>query len=666
MRRINRNGRGNDDDDDDDDFDDFDDAPSLIAPVDRPACKATAANANASPPAPHSSSRRAMRRDAESATPRPTPRANDRARVVELAAFAVLALGLALWGYPLGVTAVAAVSPNQLSRSLGVPLDAREVGVIVSAHGVGALLGAVGTVTPASDRRGRRAGVAASARLFVAGSLGMSATPIEWLKRYGGRFGLGERAALRWFVFFRATYGVGCGTCLATTAAYVAEMASVRRRGTLLVCMSAVEIVGELMGDFLGLAVERAPGAWRALLALPIPVALAYGWLARMIPESPRWCVLKATNEAMRRRETRGEPSDSWTYEELDLAEARAAESVLRNERATTIAATDVCVRRSKDGGGLSELFRVPERGILSEAMKSDIERELREISDVIRSQRATSTTCASVVNAPSTRRAMTVAFGLSILSALSGAPALTFFAKHVFEMTGHTPTIASSMTTALALAKLLATAFVALTLERVGRRPMLLTGVFMQLGAIGVLACVFDGIEWIEDPRAAASFQLLGGFVARVADACVVTAAIGHALSFWCLAGTVSNEISPIRARAMVLGFTSAFAWTLQTLAVRFFPIMMRRPGPSHVLGFFACVNAFACFFIWRHVPETRGRSLEEIERAMCEESSLVDVARRLARPRGDDDDDERAPLVAPDRRQLTITGTERRRPRA
>lgn len=588
----------------------------------------------------------------------------DRGTVVELAAFAVLALGLALWGYPLGVTAVAALSPNQLSRSLGVPLDARAVGMIVSAHGVGALVGAVATVAPASgataaDRFGRRAGVAASARLFALGSLGMCLTPIGTMKRYGGWFGASDATALRWFVFFRATYGVGCGTCLATTAAYVAEISSVRRRGTLLVCMSAVEIVGELIGDFLGLAVERAPGAWRALLALPIPVALAYGALARVIPESPRWCVLKATNEAMARRETRGEPSDTWTYEELDLADARASESVLRNERATTLAATDVCVRRSKDGGGLSEIFRVPERASLSEAVKSDIERELREISDVIRSQRSTSTTCASIVDAPSTRRAMTVAFGLSILSALSGAPALTFFAKHVFEMTGHTPTIASSMTTALALAKLVAAAFVALTLERVGRRPMLLTGAFMQLGAISVLACVFDGIEWIEDPRAAAAFQLLSGFVARAADACVVTAAIGHALSFWCLAGTVSNEISPIRARAMVLGFTSAFAWTLQTLAVRFFPIMMRRPGPSHVLGFFACVNAFACFFIWRHVPETRGRSLEEIELAMCEESTLVAVARRLARPPADDDDDERAPLVPPDRHKTTTITT-------
>lgn len=590
---------------------------------------------------------------------------------VERAAFLACALGLTLWGYPLGVTAVAVLSPEQLQRSVkGVgAFDVETTGALVASHGAGALLGAMALVTPRpgggaswADASGRRKMLRASAVIYGIASLGMSVTPIGGV---GGRSVGGERLAIGWFMFFRTMYGFACGTCFPTTYAYVGETTSTKSRGRMLVALGVVEMIGELFGDFTGLALERMRGAWRILLALPMPVAFAYYNLVNTIPESPRWLVLRATNEASGRvgsktdAETGGvtrRDESAWTYEDLDLTEARRAESIFRNDRAST-SVSDVLFRRRKkiDGGGaISEVFRIPGEGEQSQACRDEIERELRSIADVIIKARKETTkhSCAAIANAPSTRRAMTIAFGLTAFNALSGAPALSFFAKHVFEMTGHSPTIATSMTLGYAFAKLAATVAVCLTLEHVGRRRMLTVGVGIQALACVILAFVFDGVAWIEDPRHAVSFQILSGFLATTADFCVYACGIGHALGFWALAVPLSNEVCPLRARAMILAINSAFNWALQTLAMRFFPVMMKHPGLSYTFGSFAFCLITSLAFIRAFVPETKGRTLERIETAMTEERTLSAVVRRLARERdGEDKMIETASLLGDDR---------------
>ena len=240
----------------------------------------------------------------------------------------------------------------------------------------------------------------------------------------------------------------------------------------------------------------------------------------------------------------------------------------------------------------------------------------------------------------------MTVAFGLAIMSMLSGVPAMSYFAKHIFEMTGHSPTLASGMTTALAFVKLVVTVFVAASLETFGRRRMLLTGISIQCVATSLLAYLFDGVTWIEDPRHAVSFQLLNGSVAQVADICIFANAVGFHLSFWALAWTVANELCPLRARATITALNSMFSWTLSTVTVRFLPVMMKRPGISATFGFCATCLFAAVWFVYLYVPETKGRTLEELEMVMTRATSLRDVVQRLREDRDDADADERRPL--------------------
>ena len=577
--------------------------------------------------------------------------ARDRNPTIELYAFAVVALGLILYGYPVGVTNVMLGAPSQFQRDAFVEGDVETLGMLVSANSVGALLGCVLALVPvrgcaAADHFGRARFMRAGASLYFFASIGMCVTPVRSLMD-----ALGRRGPAMWFGFWRLLYGVGQTLSYSGAAVYTAELTSQRTRGYYLPMIAVMTMSGDLLGNFVGLSLEPAKGGWRVLAALPAPVAAAFWYYVGQLPETPRWLVLKATNDAMVARGGAGKGNgmvdDEWTGDDLRLEDARASVAVLRNETvgAASFSFADACLRRKKRAAAAA-LLVPPDPARQTPEKLDEIEREIDDIVDVIKTTSGDGRDCVSAVDAPASRRAMTVAFGLAIMSMLSGVPAMSYFAKHIFEMTGHSPTLASGMTTALAFVKLVVTVFVAASLETFGRRRMLLTGISIQCVATSLLAYLFDGVTWIEDPRHAVSFQLLNGSVAQVADICIFANAVGFHLSFWALAWTVANELCPLRARATITALNSMFSWTLSTVTVRFLPVMMKRPGISATFGFCATCLFAAVWFVYLYVPETKGRTLEELEMVMTRATSLRDVVQRLREDRDDTDADERRPL--------------------
>ena len=98
--------------------------------------------------------------------------ARDRNPTIELYAFAVVALGLILYGYPVGVTNVMLGAPSQFQRDAFVEGDVETLGMLVSANSVGALLGCVLALVPvrgcaAADHFGRARSSCARARVCI-------------------------------------------------------------------------------------------------------------------------------------------------------------------------------------------------------------------------------------------------------------------------------------------------------------------------------------------------------------------------------------------------------------------------------------------------------------------------------------------------------------------
>jgi MFS family permease len=79
----------------------------------------------------------------------------------------------------------------------------------------------------------------------------------------------------------------------------------------------------------------------------------------------------------------------------------------------------------------------------------------------------------------------------------------------------------------------------------------------------------------------------------------------------FW----TLVSEIFPNRVRGRALAFASFTQWIFNFLVVLLFPHFLKTAGGAATFLFLALMSALQWVFTWLYVPETKGKSLEEIE---------------------------------------------------
>jgi MFS transporter, SP family, major inositol transporter len=74
-------------------------------------------------------------------------------------------------------------------------------------------------------------------------------------------------------------------------------------------------------------------------------------------------------------------------------------------------------------------------------------------------------------------------------------------------------------------------------------------------------------------------------------------------------------SEIFPMTIRGFAMGAAVFILWTTNTIISFVFPLLVGALGATPTFGLFTLVNACSFFFVWRFCPETRGRTLEELE---------------------------------------------------
>jgi hypothetical protein len=77
-------------------------------------------------------------------------------------------------------------------------------------------------------------------------------------------------------------------------------------------------------------------------------------------------------------------------------------------------------------------------------------------------------------------------------------------------------------------------------------------------------------------------------------------------------------SEIFPneVRAKGQTLG--SFTHWAMAALIAFFFPMLAERVGGGHTFAFFSLMMVLQLVFVWKFMPETKGKSLEQIERTL------------------------------------------------
>lgn len=76
-----------------------------------------------------------------------------------------------------------------------------------------------------------------------------------------------------------------------------------------------------------------------------------------------------------------------------------------------------------------------------------------------------------------------------------------------------------------------------------------------------------------------------------------------------------VLGEIFPARVRGLAMSMAMTAFWIANYLVAQFLPVIAARWGMEMVFGIFCVLSICAVLFIWKYVPETKGKSLEEIE---------------------------------------------------
>lgn len=201
----------------------------------------------------------------------------------------------------------------------------------------------------------------------------------------------------------------------------------------------------------------------------------------------------------------------------------------------------------------------------------------------------------------PPLRRVVFVGVALSAFQQISGINAVIYYAPNIFTLTGGISSDNALIATVIVGAvNSLATLGSVLFLDKLGRRKFLLIGVaIMLISQLGIIL----------------GFVMQNEFVAILALVSVLAYVAGFAISLGPILWVVLSEIYPLKIRGQALGIALFVNWLTNYLVVLTFLIFINKMGIAGTFCLYGVITLITLIFIYRYIPETKGKSLEEIE---------------------------------------------------
>ena len=190
----------------------------------------------------------------------------------------------------------------------------------------------------------------------------------------------------------------------------------------------------------------------------------------------------------------------------------------------------------------------------------------------------------------------------LGFLIQITGINAIIYYSPRIFEAMGFTGNFALLALPALVqVAGLAAVCTSLLLVDRVGRRPILLSGIAMMIVADIVMMAVFTQGH-------------LGGAGLVFGFGGVLLFIIGYTLGFGSLGWVYASESFPTRLRS--IGSSTMLTSNLvgNAIVAAVFLTMLHSLGGAGTFAVFAVLALAALGFVYRYAPETKGRQLEDI----------------------------------------------------
>jgi sugar porter (SP) family MFS transporter len=203
----------------------------------------------------------------------------------------------------------------------------------------------------------------------------------------------------------------------------------------------------------------------------------------------------------------------------------------------------------------------------------------------------------------PSLRAALVVGIGLAILQQITGINTVIYYAPLIIQSAGIPSASGAILATAgIGVVNVLMTIVSMWLIDRAGRRPLLLTGIAGMIITLFALGYAFHA-------------PMHGGSLATVAVICMMLYVASFAISLGPIFWLLIAEIYPTTVRSSAEGLSATFNWGANLLVSLTFLTLLEAMGASRTFWLYGLFAIGAWIFSYYLVPETKGRTLEEIE---------------------------------------------------
>src|SRR6266853_35436 len=203
-------------------------------------------------------------------------------------------------------------------------------------------------------------------------------------------------------------------------------------------------------------------------------------------------------------------------------------------------------------------------------------------------------------------RPALLVGLGLAIFQQVTGINTVIYYAPKILQAAGFNSASGAILATSgVGVVNVGMTIIAMFAVDRAGRRPLLLVGIAGMIVTLGVLGLSFR----ISNPS---------GQLAWIAVICLMGYVASFAISLGPIFWLLISEIYPLKIRGLAEGTAAASNWAANLLVSLTFLSLVEALGPTRTFWLYALFGVATWIFCYYLVPETKGRTLEEIEQSL------------------------------------------------
>src|SRR5665647_2272444 len=203
----------------------------------------------------------------------------------------------------------------------------------------------------------------------------------------------------------------------------------------------------------------------------------------------------------------------------------------------------------------------------------------------------------------PSLRMPMVVGLGLAVFQQITGINTVIYYAPTIFKFAGITAVGPSILAGAgLGIVMWCVHVLAIFLMDRVGRRPLLLIGVAGQIIGLAILGAAFQ-------------FHQLSSFTSYIAIGSLTIYAASFAIGFGPVFWLMITEIYPLKVRGAAMSVATVANWGMNLVVAVTFLTLVKVLGRPETFWLYGVIAVAAWIFFYRLVPETKGKTLEQIE---------------------------------------------------